>query len=245
MPSLEAYSRSLDYSYAPGLFPSMEALTKRPETVRRLLLSSQSGTSEGAAKLRALCEARHIRVEEADRALARISGKDNCFAAAVFDKFQGTFLPDIPHVVLHNPSDGGNVGTILRTCLGLGFKNVAIIRPATDVFDPRTVRASMGAIFSMQVREYDDFDAYRQENPERFLYPFMLDSSRLLEEATADIHRPYSLVFGNEGSGLPASFAAMGQAVRIPHSNEIDSLNLSIAAAIGVYAFKAADHAKD
>lgn len=42
---------------------------------------------------------------------------------------------------------------------------------------------------------------------------------------------------GNEGSGLPAEFAAMGQPVRIPHNHEIDSLNLSIAAAIGMYAF--------
>ena len=37
MPSLEAYGRGLDYSYAPGLFPSLEAMTKRPEIVRRLL----------------------------------------------------------------------------------------------------------------------------------------------------------------------------------------------------------------
>ena len=42
MPSLEKYHRALDYSYAPGMFPAMEALTKRPETVRRLLLSERA-----------------------------------------------------------------------------------------------------------------------------------------------------------------------------------------------------------
>jgi len=57
------------------------------------------------------------------------------------------------------------------------------------------------------------------------------------EEATRQVQTPYALVFGNEGSGLPPEFAQMGQAVRIPHSNEIDSLNLSIAVGIGAYAF--------
>ena len=55
MPTLEAYSRALDYSYAPGIFPSMEALKNAPERVRRLLLSSRADTSEGAQILKTLC----------------------------------------------------------------------------------------------------------------------------------------------------------------------------------------------
>ena len=59
----------------------------------------------------------------------------------------------------------------------------------------------------------------------------------MLEEAVQSVQRPYALVFGNEGSGLPPEFAEMGQAVRIPHNDKIDSLNLSIAVGIGAYAF--------
>ena len=80
------------------------------------------------------------------------------------------------------------------------------------------------------------------EQPAHALYPFMLDGSVMLEEATAKVQSPYALVFGNEGSGLPPEFAEMGQAVRIPHNDKIDSLNLSIAVGIGAYAFV---HAKD
>lgn len=47
----------------------------------------------------------------------------------------------------------------------------------------------------------------------------------------------WTLIFGNEGSGLPSDFAKIGQAVRIPSNEKIDSLNLSIAAAIGIYSF--------
>ena len=58
------------------------------------------------------------------------------------------------------------------------------------------------------------------------------------EAVAAGVPREASLIFGNEGAGLPAGFGRMGQAVRIPHSGDIDSLNLSVAAAIGMYAMK-------
>lgn len=237
MPALEAYKRNLDYSYAPGMFPSMEAMKKAPHLVRRLLLSSRAAEGEGVEKLTALARANNIRIETADKALSRISGKENCFAAAVFEK-QPAILQNGDHVVLHHISDAGNLGTILRTALGLGFHDIAIIRPATDVYDPKVVRSSMGALFSLRVREYDDFNAYRAEFPDHQLYPFMLDGSVLLEEAAKQIIRPCALVMGNEGSGLPAEFAELGRAVRIPHSDDIDSLNLAIATAIGMYTFK-------
>lgn len=237
MPSLEAYHSGLPYSYAPGVFPSLECLKNRPDTARRLLMHSLSGKNEGVRTLIHLCESLHIRVEEADRALSRISGKENCYAAVVFEKFQGNLSPDSSHVVLHHPSDSGNLGTILRTALGFQMANIAIIRPAADVFDPKVLRSSMGALFSMQVMQFDTFEAYREAYPNHALYPFMLDGSCPLSAAIKNPKTPYALVFGNEGSGLDKSFAALGQAVRIPHSGKIDSLNLSVAAAIGMYAF--------
>ena len=236
MPSLESYSRSLDYSYALGLFPASELMRKRPELAKRLLVSSKAENSEGLQALREMCRKYGVREETADRVLSRISGKDNCFAAIVFDKFQGEMTGG-NHLVLHHPSDKGNLGTMLRTALGFGYTDIAIIRPAADAFDPHVVRASMGAIFGLNVRYYDDFEAYRTEFPEHALYPFMLDASVPLSEGVKNKKTPFALIMGNEGSGLPAEFAQLGQAVRIPHSQAIDSLNLSIAAAIGMYAF--------
>ena len=236
MPSLEAYRPELDYSYAPGIFPSMECLLYRPETVRRLLVHSASAGREGIGRLTALAAEHRIRVEEADRALARVSGKENCYAAAVFGKFRDELRAEAPHVVLHRPGDGGNVGTILRAALGLGIEDVALIRPCADVFDPKVVRASMGSLFRLRVRVYDTFGEYREAYPDRPLYPFMLDASVPLGEIR-EVPPAYTLVFGNEGSGLPPEFAAMGQAVRIESSDKVDSLNLAIAAAIGIYRF--------
>ena len=238
MPSLTHYSADLDYGYAPGIFPTLECLQHRPGAVRRVLVHSRAAGHEGLDRVLALCAARHIRVEEADRALARISGKENCFAAAVFAKFNDALLPGRPHIVLHHPADTGNAGTILRTALGFGVEDVALIRPCVDPFDPHTVRASMGSLFSVRLRVYDSFDDYRNEHPEQNCYPFMLDSSTPIGEALrAPLPPAWTLIFGNEGSGLPAEFARIGQPVRIPSNDRIDSLNLSIAAAIGIWEF--------
>lgn len=236
MPPLKAYDASLPYSYAAGVFPSLALMVAAPERATRLLLSERAG-GEGVDKLRAICREHRVREEVADKALARLSGKQNCYAAVVFEKWQAALMPAAPHVVLLSPMDEGNLGTIQRTMLGFGLRDIAIIRPAADVFDPHVVRASMGALFSLRVAQFDSFEAYRALFPAHKLYPFMLDGSVLLADAVRNVQTPYALVFGNEGSGLPPAFAAMGQAVRIPHSGDIDSLNLAVAAAIGAYAF--------
>lgn len=237
MARLEAYDKSLDYSYAPGIFPATECLKNAPERCLRLLLSGSSERSAGANALREAAQSAGIRVEIADRALERISRKENCFAAMVYKKAEGVFDADAPHVVLHHPSDSGNLGTILRTALGFGLGNIAIIRPAVDSDDPRVTRASMGAAFSLNVRHFDTFEQYRAEFPNRDLFPFMLTGAVPLEEAASRVRGPFSLVFGNEASGLPDEFSRLGTSTLIPHSHRIDSLNLAIAAGIGMYTF--------
>ena len=72
MPSLEAYSRDLPYSYALGLFPASELMRKRPELARRLLVASRAEDSEGLRALRALCAAHHVRGKRRPRAQSHI-----------------------------------------------------------------------------------------------------------------------------------------------------------------------------
>lgn len=237
MPKLAPYTKTLSYSYAPGLFPSHALLDARPALARRLLVHSQAADSEGVAALRRRCQALGIRAETADHALARISRKDNCYAAIVFEKAEQPLSPDAPHVVLHQPADMGNLGTIARACVGFGLTSLALIRPAADVFDPRVVRASMGALFALDLMYFDSFDAYRSRYPGHALYPFMLDGSITLREAVSAPQVPYALIFGNEAAGLPGDFAQMGTPTRIPHGSGIDSLNLAMAVSIAAYAF--------
>ena len=241
MPKLEPYYRDLPYSYATGLFPATACLKACPERCQRLLLSTKLRMTDDVEALIKACEAAGIRIETADHVLERISRKENCYAAMVYEKAEGTFDTSLPQIILHNPSDTGNMGTILRTALGMDFVNIAIIRPAVDSDDPRTVRASMGALFSLNIRHFDTFNRYLDEYDQLPLYPFMLDGSVSLAEGCSRVGtEPFALVFGNEATGLPASFSHMGTPVRIPHNDQIDSLNLAVAAGIGMYAFSQA-----
>ena len=237
MPKLEPYSRKLDYSYQLGVFPALMLLEARPECALRLLLHPQGLENEGVVKLRARCAELGVREELAERVLRRESKKDNCFAALVFRKQESALDPDAVHAVLCQISDAGNAGTAMRSLLGFGIRDVAVVRPCVDVFDPHVLRASMGAFFRLRVRVYEDFDAYRADFPKRPLYPFMLDGAKPLNAVAAAARPPYSLIFGNEQTGLPPRFAELGQSVFIPQSPEIDSLNLAVAVSVGSYAF--------
>ena len=237
MPKLEPYSRKLNYSYQLGVFPSLMLLEARPQCAQRLLLHPQGLENEGVEKLRRRCAELGVREELAERVLRRESKKDNCYAGLVFEKYDCDLDPEQNHAVLCQISDAGNAGTALRSLLGFGIRDVAFVRPCVDVFDPHVLRASMGAFFKLRVRVYECFDDYRAEHPLRPLYPFMLDGAIPLNEAAAGARPPFSLVFGNEQSGLPARFSTLGQSVLIPQSDEIDSLNLAVAISVGTYVF--------
>lgn len=237
MPKLEPYSRKLPYSYALGLFPSLTLMDERPELAMRLLLHPEGMGNEGVEKLRARCRELGVREEEAGRVLRRESKKDNCYAALVFEKREGDLDADKNHAVLCQISDGGNLGTALRSLLGFSYEDVALIRPCVDAFDPHVVRASMGAFFRLRLRTFDTFADYRALYPHRALYPFMLDGAKPLREVARAAQPPFSLVFGNEQTGLPHEFQTYGQSVFIPQSDKIDSLNLAVAVSIGAYAF--------
>lgn len=237
MAKLDPYSKKLDYSYCLGLFPSITLMETKPEMVLRLLTQPAGAGNEGVEKLRQMCLDKGIRSEDAERVLRRESKKDNCFAALVFKKYQSELDMTKNHAVLCQISDGGNLGTALRSLLGFGIKDVAVIRPCVDVFDPHVLRASMGAFFKMRVHVYDTFDDYRAQCGDRALYPFMLDAARPIGDVVKTRPEPYSMIFGNEATGLPAEFAAIGQSVIIPQSADIDSLNLAVAVSVGAYAF--------
>ena len=75
MPRYAAYDKNDDHTYALGVFPSMELLAARPEAVRCLLVSPAGYKNAGVTKLIERCRELGVPVEEAPRAVERISGK--------------------------------------------------------------------------------------------------------------------------------------------------------------------------
>jgi TrmH family RNA methyltransferase len=229
---LKTYRKEFDHSYSFGVFPTVELIERRPEAALKVLLSKAGRKNRGVAKIEQLCERLGVRVEVNDRAVERLAPRENAYAVGVFRKYECDLDPAAPHVALVNPSDMGNLGTIMRTMLGFGVRNLALVRPAADVFDPRVVRSSMGALFGISFRYFDTWEDYA-EHFLRTYYPFMTGGTLMLREARFE--RPYTLVFGSESAGLPEEFRSRGTPVTIPQSSEIDSLNLTIAVAIALY----------
>lgn len=226
---VKKYKKESETSYALGATLTMELLNKRPDLVTEVYVSPKCNIPAVAQKARSL----GIAVTESEKAFNILSPKDNCYVIGEFKKFDGRLRGERRHVVLVNPSDSGNLGTVIRTVAAFDCFDLAVIRPAVDIFDPKTVRASMGALFDIGFEYYDDFDEYMNSNVGREIVPFMLCGAPL-SAVTFEQNKKYSLVFGNEAKGLPDEFSRFG-AVRIEQSNKVDSLNLSVAVAIAMY----------
>ncbi len=230
---LKSYRRGFEHSYTFGVFTTIELLEHRPEQVIRVLSHSRGAGNTGVARIRELCAGHGIPFEVADSTVERLASRGDTFAVGVFRKYAAALSPAASHLVLVNPSDMGNLGTIIRTMLGFGVEDLALIPPAADIYDPRVVRSSMGALFRVRFAHFETFEAYRATFAGHALYPFMTDGFTTLHDAW--FTPPFSLIFGNESAGLPETFREVGTSVTIPHLGTIDSLNLSIAVGIALY----------
>ncbi len=233
---MKRYKRESQSSYALGTTVCFELLTQRKQQVRAVYVHPNINESDSYFKLLDLCEKHKIAVRKESKIFNVLSPKENCFVIGEFEKYPSELSHDRPHIALVSPSGSGNVGTIMRTMLGFGFKDLALVLPCADPFSPETVRSSMGAVFSLNVKEYRSFEEYVEEFKTHAPYPFMLTASKPVGELS--FLSPYTLIFGNEARGLDEKFAALGQSVIIPCSRDVDSLNLSVAAAIAMYEAK-------
>lgn len=233
MPAIKKYSKDFGYSYTFGVFPTLELLQHKAEQVLKIVISPKAYKNRGIEEIQLLATQFHIQIEKSEGIVEKLSGSENTYCFGVFKKFENPIEKNTDHIVLVSPSDMGNLGTILRTSLGFGYKNVAIIKPAADIFDPRTVRASMGSVFTIRFQYFLTFKEYQQLFPKQHLYPFITDAQATLEQV--NFEKPCSLIFGNESSGLSHEFRTIGTTVSIPQTKLIDSLNLSIAVGVGLY----------
>jgi TrmH family RNA methyltransferase len=229
---IQKYSKDLDYSYTEGFFPTFEMIQFKRDAFRMVYVSSDAVDSDGYQKLKSIVPADKIVVS--DKAFNKIASKENAHVIGVFSKFDNTLDPKENHLVMVNPSDMGNLGNAMRSLLAFGYHDLALITPCADKFNPKVVRASMGALFKIRIEEFSSFDEYISKYPREF-YPFVLDTSKPLHEVT--FQKPCSLVFGNEATGLPPEIHNHNN-VRIEQSDEVDSLNLTTSIAIGLYELK-------
>ena len=239
LPKLKRYQKKFDFSYAFGAYPVLDLLKFQKQKVLKILVKKEGLKSDGVAEILDICKRENIPFEENDKLIDRIAFKENTYVVGVFEKYEEALESEKNHIVLVNPSNTGNLGTIIRTMVGFGFKNLAIIKPGVDIFDPMVVRSTMGALFRVHFKYFDSIKGYTEAYKGHNIYPFMLDGAKNILEV--EFKEPFSFVQGNEGRGLDESYKTMekrkGESIYIPHSDEIDSLNLSVATSIGMWEY--------
>lgn len=137
-------------------------------------------------------------------------------------------------IMLESVRDTGNLGTIIRTAASLGAGRITISSDCADVYSPKTVRASMGAIFDADICVTDDI---KKDITELRAAGSRVFATSLYGETvflgTFDIEKSDTFVFGNEGSGVTDEVASeCDKRVLIPMSGKTESLNVAAASAV-------------
>ena len=147
--------------------------------------------------------------------------------------------PARPVVVLLDVRDPGNAGTLLRTGEASGAAGVVAAGHSVDVFNPKCVRASVGALFHLPVALVPDAGEALAGLRSAGLWVIATAASAELAYDRCDLTGPIALLLGNEAAGLPPEVqSGVDEVVGIPIEGRAESLN--VAAAGAVLCFEAA-----
>lgn len=147
-------------------------------------------------------------------------------------------------LLLESVRDPGNVGTILRSAAAFGVDCVVMSTDCADVYNAKTIRGAMGALFRLRVILTDDIkDAVSLlREAGRTVYAAALDP-RAIKLGEATLCRGDAVVIGNEGHGLsPETICACDKSLYVPMEPGSESLNAAVAASVILWNMYSAKH---
>ena len=139
-----------------------------------------------------------------------------------------------PHfMVLDNLQDPGNLGTIVRTAEGAGVDAVFLSKESVDIFNPKTIRSTMGSIYRMPVIYVEDLlellDTFKEKGIKS--YAAHLEGKHSYDQEC--YKEGTAILIGNEGNGLRDEVSQKADIwVQIPMKGQVESLNAAIAASV-------------
>ena len=220
---------------------AVEELLRSGLTIEGALVAPQLGTAPRGQSLRASLETAGVEVlqvsEKDFRSAAETESPQGVIAIAAIPRRElNTFEVGARCrvLVLDAVQDPGNVGTIVRTAAALGATATIALPGTVDLWNPKVIRGSMGAqfvhpVFHASGAELSSFlDRARIE-----LWCADAGGDPINSESVPD---RLAIALGNEGSGLSADVrAAAKRFVSLPIANNVESLNVSVAAGIILY----------
>ncbi|MCD8335730.1 MAG: RNA methyltransferase [Lachnospiraceae bacterium] len=139
-------------------------------------------------------------------------------------------------IALENLQDPGNLGTIVRTAEGAGVTGILLSPDCVDLYNPKVIRSTMGAVYRMPFYYTEDFGRELRVLKHKGvrLFAAHLEGSIPYDEET--YCGPSGFLIGNESQGLTEETAALADArIRIPMCGQVESLNAAVAASVLMY----------
>ncbi len=141
-----------------------------------------------------------------------------------------------PYILIaESPEKPGNIGALLRTADAAGLDGLIIADPKTELYNPNTIRASLGSIFTMQIAtaSTDEIIQYLKNNNIKIYSTFVKRSRNYLN---VDYNTACAIVVGTESSSLSKPWLSKSdELISITMKGKMDSLNLSVSAAIVIF----------
>ena len=135
-------------------------------------------------------------------------------------------------MVLDGVSEPGNMGTILRTALAVGLKEVVITSGTVDPFNSKAIRSGMGAQFRLKFFQEKDLKSIAFKFPQRKIWLTSPLAKKSIYSSEFDLSCSF-LVFGEEGDGIKDF--THGERVMIPMPGDLESLNVAQAATLFLF----------
>lgn len=139
-------------------------------------------------------------------------------------------------LILESIQDPGNLGTMVRTGEGAGVTGVIMNKTTVDLFNPKTIRSTMGSIYRVPFFVAEDLGATMQELQTKgiSLYAAHLKGEHAYDEE--DYTKACGFLIGNEGNGLSDEIANLADTyIKIPMEGQVESLNAAISATLLMY----------
>jgi TrmH family RNA methyltransferase len=132
-------------------------------------------------------------------------------------------------------NDPGNMGTIIRTADAAGFGGVILSEGCVDIYSPKTVRASMGSFFNIDIYSDKNIEDLKKLQEQGFQLVGGALGENTIDYREADLKKPAIIIVGNEANGISGEVQKLCQCVKIPILGSAESLNVSVAAGILMY----------
>lgn len=139
-------------------------------------------------------------------------------------------------VLLEDLQDPGNLGTIIRTGEGAGIDGVIMTRESVDIYNPKTIRATMGSIYRVPFLYTDNLEQVMEELKKRNVHTYAAHLQGKEYYDVQEFKEGCAFLIGNEGNGLKKETADLAERyIKIPMEGQLESLNAAVATAILMY----------